>query len=179
MSVTIDTKGDMYRLLYTGRFGNYPLAWKSLADLLASDYRGLVSVRSLQTANPVRLYGVPRNELQGRIADLTSAERSGGLVFSEFMPHGSHGTIQGEWDGFNLTYTFAKAPMRQAFDLQQLFAEGPRARLILQGSLDASDYEWLEELLADFPGHVVEFSGYKIRVGTLRRRMIVWEVRRY
>jgi hypothetical protein len=69
----ITTKGEMYRLLYGGRFGNYPRAWESLEAVLASGYGGHVSIRSLQTSNPVKLYHVPAVELPARVAALPPA----------------------------------------------------------------------------------------------------------
>jgi hypothetical protein len=174
----ITTKSEMYRLLYGGRFGNYPRAWESLEAVLASGYGGHVSIRSLQTSNPVKLYHVPAAELSARVAALPPAHRDAGLVFSE-SPDDSKRTIQGEWDGFSLTYSFFKAPMRLAFERELLHAEGPRARWLLKHYLDAADYEWLDDLIRDFPGHVVEFSGFSCRVGTHRRRCIFWEVRYY
>lgn len=178
MTNRITTKGEMYRLLYGGRFGNYPQAWRSLDEIRASGYSGHVSIRSVQTSNPVKLYHVPAEQLAGKVAALPQSHREAGLVFSE-SPDDSKRTIQGEWDGFNLTYSFAQAPMRLAFERQMLHADGPRARWLLKRYLDVSDYEWLDDLLHDFPNHVVEFSAFSCRVGTHRRRMIVWEVRHY
>lgn len=175
----IETKGEMYRLLESGRFGNYPLSWRSVRDVQVSGFAGLVSVRSRQIANPVRLYGIPVSQLTATISRLPDDQKNADLTFSEFVPHETHGTIQGEWDGFSLTHSFYRAPMRIALERQLLHAEGPAARWILKRHLDATDYEWLDDLLVDFPGHVVEFSGFACRVGTLRRRTIFWEVRAY
>lgn len=172
------TKGQMYQLLYAGKFGNYPLAWESLKDVLKSKYRGYISLRSRQTSNPVKLYHIPFDDLLNQINNLPESHRSGGLVFSE-SPDDSKRTIQGEWDGYSLTYSFARLPMRFAFEKQMLHAEGSKARWLLKRYLDASDYEWLDELLTEWPKHVVEFSVFSCRVGILRRRMVVWEVRRY
>jgi hypothetical protein len=179
MTVKISTKGEMYQLLYAGRFGNYPLAWRSVSEVEASGFTGRISVRSRHVANPVRLYGVPVSHLSRQLRSLPDEQRNADLIFSEFMPHETHGGIQGEFDGFNLTYTFHRAPMRIALERQLLHADGPRARWLLKRHLEASDYEWLDDLLADFPNHVVEFSSFSCRVGTLRRRTIFWEVRAY
>lgn len=178
MSIRFETKGEMYRALYAGRFGNYPRAWQSLKEVLESGYSGHVSIRSKQTSNPVKLYHVPADELAGKVHSLPPAHRDAGLVFSE-SPDDSKRTIQGEYDGFNLTYSFYQAPMRLAFEKQMLHAEGPSARWLLKRYLESADLEWLDDLLLDFPGHVVEFSAFSCRVGMDRRWMIVWEVRAY
>jgi len=178
LPTTIDTKTEMYRHLYAGRFGNYPLAWETLDEVLRSGYTGCVSLRSRQTSNPVRLYHIPFNELEKTVAELPPLHRDGGLVFSEAPPDDKR-VVQGEWDGYSLTYSFYRAPMRLAFEKQLLHADGLTAKQILRHYLDAADYEWLNDLVDDFPGHVVEFSGYSCRVGTHRRRCIFWEVRKY
>lgn len=168
----------MYEHLYNGRFGNYPLAWESLQEVLESSYRGHISLRSRQTSNPIRLYHIPFSDLNTTLAKLPIEQTKYGLVFSE-SPDDSKRTIQGEWDGFSLTYSFYKAPMRLAFEKQMLHAEGAKARWLLKSYLDVSDYEWLGELIEDFPNHIVEFSGFSCRVGVLRRYAVFWECRLY
>jgi hypothetical protein len=175
----IRTKETMYRLLGTGRFGNYPRSWKSLEAVAADGFRGEVSVRSLEIANPVRLYHILAVDLPGVVATLPPEQRNPGLVFSESMPEEQH-VIQGEYDGENLTYTFAKAPMRIAFDRQRLVARGAVARWTLETYLEANDLDWLLSLVCDFPGAVVEFSAFRCPVGTVKgSRCVFWEVRHY
>jgi hypothetical protein len=168
----------MYELLYAGRFGNYPRAWESLEELQASGFSGEVSLRSKEVSNPVKLYHIPSEKVAEIVAALPEAQRNSGLVFSEAPPD-SQRAIQGEWDGTNLTYSFVPKPMRLAFVEDMRHADGLEAKTLLRYYLDPADVEWLDELLEDFPDHVVEFSGFKIRTGTHRRRMIVWEVRQY
>jgi len=174
----VTTKRRMYELVERGRLGNYPRWWRSIEQMRADGYRGHVSLRSLEVANPVRLYHVPADQLQKCFESLPACQREAGIVFSEDPPDEKR-VIQGEWDGYELHYTFAKHPMRIAFDEQSLHASGPRARLILRSYLQASDYEWLDELTNDFPGHVVEFSAFSVPVGLLNTYMLVWEVRAY
>lgn len=175
----ITTKRQMYRILHTGRFGNYPRAWQSLGEVQQSGYTGHVSLRSLEVNNPVRLYHVPAEQLAASVAALPEYHRAAGLTFSESPPDEMR-SIQGEFNGQHLTYTFAGYPMRIAFDHECLHADGFRAHCILGTYLDANDYDWLRELIADFPGATVEFSAFRRPVGTQPgSKMIVWEVRHY
>lgn len=175
----IETKAVMYRLLYAGRFGNYPKAWQSLEEVERSGYVGEVSIRSRETANPLRLYHVPHNELRETVGKLADCYLKAGLVYCESPPE-SQVIIQGEYDGYSLTYTYAKPPMRIAFDQQQFRTAGGHAKLLLRSRLEPNDLDWLYSLLDDFPGSVVEFSAFRIPVGEIPgSKCIVWEVRHY
>lgn len=175
----ITTKRRMYELLHTGRFGNYPRAWHSLAEVQQSGYTGHVSIRSLEVNNPVRLYHVPAKELGRLIAELPERHRAAGLTFSE-SPDDSLRVVQGEYNGNHLTYSFARYPMRIAFEHECLHARGFLATCILTTYLEANDFDWLRDLLADFPDSTVEFSAFRRPVGTQAgSKMIVWEVRHY
>lgn len=178
----ITNKNQMYRLLLDGTFGNHARAWESLDALAASGYRGHVSLRSKETSNPVRLYHVPYDDLATTVAALPPDQTKPGLIFSESPPDAER-TLQGEVmrneSGLKLTYSFAPHPMRIAFEKQILSATGLVAGLLLRKHLDPCDYEWIETLLDDWPGHVVEFSGFLVKVGTLQRRCLIWEVRNY
>ncbi len=174
----VDTKRKMYDLVERGRFGNYPRWWRSIEDVDASGYRGHVSLRSLQVMNPVRLYHVPVCELRDRVRKLPASQQQAGIVFSESPPDDKRG-IQGEWDGFNLHYTYNRQPMRLALEAEPNHISGPRARLLLRSQMHLGDYEWLDDLLTDFPEHIIEFSTFTIPVGQLLTNMFVWEVRAY
>jgi len=175
----IKNKRQMYDLLQAGRFGNIARQWNSLDDLDASGYEGLVSMRSREISNPVRLYHVPKHEMRTAVANLTDAQRMSGLVFSEAPPDHER-TIQGEYDGHCLTYSFAPLPMRLAFDQQRLDERGLAARMTLRRHLEPGDFDWLHELLDEFPGSVIEFTAFRVPVGVLPgSKMLVWEVRHY
>lgn len=171
--MNITTKGEMYELLYGGSFGNYPRAWRTLDEIKRSGYSGDVSIRSLEISNPIRLYHIPASELDTVLKGLPK-----NLVFSEAPPDAAR-VVQGEYDGFNLTYSFYRAPMRIALEKQLLHAEGPQARWVLKRYLPITDIEWLDGLIERFPNHVVEFSTFSCRVGTHRGYTIFWEVRCY
>lgn len=174
----ITTKQKFYELCERGMFGNYPRWWQSVDEVEKSGFKGTVSIRSKQIANPVKLYHIPVKQLRKVINGLPGPQRNSGLVFSEGTPDDKR-TIQGEWDGFNLTYTFHQDAMRIALAKEALSAQGPRARMLLKGYLDAGDYEWLCDLEEQFPNHTIEFSGFTVRLGQLKTKMFIWEVRKY
>lgn len=177
-SIRVTSKRIMYELVDRGRFGNYPLNWTSVEDVIASGFQGEVSIRSTVVSNPVKLYHVPVSELAARVAALDPKYTKAPLRFSEAPPEHLR-TIQGEWDGTRLTYTFDANPMRIALLNDCRHATGIMARSLLRTYLDPADVDWLDELLTDFPDHTVEFSGFNAPVGILQTRMYVWECRYY
>lgn len=174
----ITNKRIMYDLLTRGRFGNFVRIWESVAAVEASGYRGLVSMRSKDVSNPIKLYHVPAAELRSRFASLPPEKVRSGVIFNE-APDDCGRLIQGEYDGYHFDHTFARYPMRIALEKQRISATGLRAKGILRHYLDPGDYDWLHELLDDFPGATIEFSAFAKPVGMLHRRMVVWEVRHY
>lgn len=175
----IGTKEKMYRLLEAGRFGNYPRMWSSVQSILDSGFRGDISIRSKDIANPVRLYHIPVAELDSKVNQLVDSQKYSGLTFTEAPPDG-YRVVQGEYDGYNFDYTFAPHPMRIAFEHQRLHANGAKARWLLKAYLDSNDLDWLDGLLEDFPGSVVEFSAFSVPVGVVKSsKTIFWEVRHY
>ena len=183
MNQPLDTKAKMYAALLGGRLGNHAMAWDSLEALAASPYRGHVSLRAKDVANPVRLYHLKFDDVPGAVAGLPEAQHAAELVFSESPPDAER-TLQGEvmrgvGGRLALTYSYYPAPMRLAFEKETLHAFGLVADLLLRAHLDPCDRDWLMTLLDDYPGHVIEFSGFRVPVGVLRRRMLVWEVRLY
>ena len=187
----VNDKQSMYDRLLSGVFGNAMRAWPSLRELQRSGYRGDVSMRSLVTgATAIQpLYHVPYKDMVRHLKTVVSEYVSLGLVFSE-APCDKHRMIQGElmrdYRGLVLRYTFYNAPMRLAFQQDDRTAFGFTALRLLKREMDAGDLEDLLELLELYDqgsvvdvgsGPVVEFSCFRVPVGTMRRRMVIWEVR--
>jgi hypothetical protein len=169
-----------YRMLRTGRFGNYPAAWSSLEDVLAGGFTGEVSIRSREISNPVRIYHIPVADLAATVAALPEEQKRAGLEFSEAPPDDKR-VVQGERDGQRLYYSYVGKPMRFALAEGGQHLYWAQARMFLKRHLTAGDYEWLESLLEDFPGHTVEFSAFSVPVGqlgpTTGSQCIFWELR--
>ena len=174
----IKSKAMMYRLMADGRFGNYPRAWSTVEEVERSGFDGLVSIRSLERSSSLRMYHIPAKKLRGTVISIPDQLLSRGVTFCEAPPDDKR-TIQGEWDGENLFYSFDQTPMRTALEKDGKHVRGLEARMLLQRHLDPSDLDWLDALVEQYPDHVIEFSGFRVRCGTLSKRMIVWEVRAY
>ncbi|MBD3404679.1 MAG: hypothetical protein GF411_00920 [Candidatus Lokiarchaeota archaeon] len=175
----ITSKNQMYRMSDKGLFGNRFRSWDSWKEVVDSGFRGLLSVRSFEIWNPIRIYEKSFHYVSGRMeTDLKGRK----LKFYEATPVESR-VIQGELmelpGGLYFRHTFAKRPMREAFEIQDLIATGVNALMVLKNHVDPVSFDELRELLDKYPGCVVEFTEFKIPVGVFNRTMVVWEVRHY
>ena len=183
MSTGIRNKTQMYELLLAGKLGNRVRAWDGLKALEASGYRGQVSLRSKNIADPVAVYHVPY-EMLHEVLDANHLCHRTDIVYSESPPDEMR-VIQGEltrspYCGLFFKYTFAPLPMRSAFDQGSFqYAEGLRAKLLLEHYVDPSSLDDLYELLDEYPDHVIEFSSFAVPVGVLGRLAVIWECRLY
>ena len=167
----VANKQEMYKLLRSGAFGNTARSWSSYAELLASDYRGLVGVRSLVTGGPF-LAHVPFDKVPKTANNYSEMQDDSNILLQ--------GEIYRSEMGLYLYASKVQRHMRLAL------AEGgesfwlSRARVKLQTALWPSDYDDLMLLLDEYPESVVEFSAYSRAVGNIpNRNTIIWEVRNY
>ena len=94
-----------------------------------------------------------------------------------------HTTFQGEVmessQGLSLFYSTVTKPMRDALKEKSEQCFGLCAIMKFRQYLDPVDLDWIMILLERYKNHVVEFSTYSCKCGTLNRRTIIWEVRNY
>ena len=105
------------------------------------------------------------------------------LYISEMAPT-DRTTLQGEIQqtdrGTELYGTNVRLPMRDALRLSAFTLTGLQAVSSLVRYCDANSLEWINILLARYPGHVIEFSSYNRSWGTVpNRNTVIWEVRLY
>lgn len=83
--------------------------------------------------------------------------------------------------GLDLYYSRTNGlAMREGLATSPEWCHGILASLLLREYLCPNSYDWLLELLRRYPGHVVEFSTYARRWGTLPNfNSVFWEVRYY
>lgn len=184
----VKTKADFVTRFIAGEFGNRPPVWPSIKEYLASDYQGLVHLRSRHPAD-TSYYDVPRYQVAELWSSLTLAYREADYYISAMIPKEVERTllIQGEVcqtigsnAGLALLYTTVALNMREALAERSTNIEGVRASIMLMYWLCPNSYEWLMELLNRYPQHVVEFSTYGRNTGVLPGfNTVFWEVRQY
>ena len=184
-------KADFVRRYRAGEFGNASQTWDTTDEFFDWGY-GYNSTRSR----------ADRFHLRNRVAggethyNLTYAtaiikwlyQRDPSQWYVSMMAPHEHNLIQGEVEqadinlgrhGLDLTYTMAPGPMRDALKAQCKHAYGIIASQLLRAHMDDESWEWLNILLERYPGHVVEFSTFGVRWGTLMLNSVFWEVRQY
>lgn len=70
--------------------------------------------------------------------------------------------------------------MRPALARYGQHVQGAPLLAMLRTGCCAAGFDWLMHLLAEYPGHTIEFSAFRQPVGTIRgMRTVFWEVRNY
>ena len=183
MKSPVTSKRDFTKRFQTGEFGNRTETWNTLDEVMRSGHPGstLIHIRN-RVANGPTFYNVRLDNLLQVFHDLALPIQPAKLWYFAAMALSEKTLIQGEVmrgvGGYELTYNTCPLPMREGMLEGLKTAKGLHAGLMLQHYLDPCDFDWLMELLDNYPDHVIEFSHYQVPCGTLNRRMIVWEVRK-
>jgi len=191
--MSVLTKAENYRRWTSGRFGNRLRAWRTVdawnLDRRHGGFSGQVSLRYLGLGGGGWCaYDVEAQEVPRVVAEWEEQGADARLIMvNESAPDASI-LIQGEFlnavrdhvwvEGF--TYSRKRLKMRQALQLDRQYASGRWARYLLRAEMSPSSWSDFEELLALYPGHVLEVSVYGRPLGdTPGRNALVWEVRKY
>jgi len=164
-------------------FGNCAPTWVSLSDFLQSDYRGLMHIRNRVAGGPT-WYNLSPEDLCRRWGMLIDGGIDPNTLYISAMCPTEKTILQGEVvqsvNHLDLTYSTVVAPMRDALKQSTKFATGIVAVSLLQWAMDGKSYDWLQHLLDNYPGHVVEFTCLSVCWGTvLNCNTLFWEVRLY
>lgn len=180
----VQNKGDFVSRYQAGEFGNRALTWPDATQYLASHYMGLVHIRNRVAGGPT-YYNLSYQEAYPKWEQLVdSGIDPATLYISAMAPHHLN-VIQGEvirsHRHLDLYYTLEPdLPMRDALAKSAKQVYGVTARSILRTYLNQRSYDWMEYLLDQYPGHVVEFSVFGRCWGTVPGyNTVFWEVRKY
>jgi hypothetical protein len=153
--------------------------WCSLKEVMKSGYTGKVNIRDTRPSSSCFRYGIAIKDLASEVLKLKVSPSL--LYFNETAPD-SEILIQGElmqsYEYLELTYSFEKVSNRKALE-NPSFARGLQAQMLLEKYLDKASLEDINEILYLYPDHVVEFSTFAIKLGSLMRNTIIWEIRKY
>lgn len=193
-------KKDFVERYKRGEFGNASPTWHSIEEWLdwvdslpnplallgcsmPLSSLGNFHIRN-RIAQGVTWYNVPADQLD--IVWDIAMHRVGAenLYISAMAPHDKN-LIQGEvWQNTEhlwLTYsTMVGNPMRDVLREEPRHATGLNAARILRHYLCPNSWEWLNQLLDNYPSHVIEFSTFSVEWGTIPHYNTVWwEIRNY
>jgi hypothetical protein len=167
-----------------GRFGNRPLIWNGVKEVVASGFPGeiLLRYRGQGHGGPL-VRGLTTTTVEMALESLLAQGWSANDFYvSEVIPDSYYrinAKMMAEPGGIWLEYSTVPAIMREAFRLGERRVGGLMAKLILEARVEPNDLQFLLSLLDDFPDHVVEFSSLSTSAGINRRRFMVWEVRNF
>jgi hypothetical protein len=181
MAEPVLTKVDFTARYAAGEFGNHTRTWATGEEALASNSPGPFHIRN-KVAGGVTYYNIKRWDMPSAWKDAVARQPAELWYCSEMAPSAAtvfQGEIMRGVGGLQLTYNMEPLPMREGMAVGQKTAQGLQAKLLMEHYLDPSDWEWVEHLLDEYEGHVVEFSTYSVSCGTLNRRTVIWEVRSY
>lgn len=173
------TKADFVRRYAQGEFGNRSPTWETLDSFQRDGYRGLVHVRNGRVVGGKTHYNT-------RPEDVARLWQPGWIISAMIPPDVECGLLlQGEVTrtvrGLSLYYSRQPKPQRIALAEDGRSVFGVLAVVLLREAMCSYSYEWLEHLLDAYPNHVIEFSTYSQKWGTLYPlyNTVFWEVRAY
>lgn len=182
------SKLDFVKRYAKGEFGNAAPTWNTLDEFLASGYKGLVHLRNRVKGGPT-WYNVPSDSVELCYSEAVGAGIDRSMIYFSAMAPTEKTVLQGEvmqtdinWNrcGLELYYTTVCKPMREALQEEAHRVSGIMASELLRLYLCPNSYEWLQVLLSRYPCHVIEFSTYSVKWGTLPNfNTVFWEVRSY
>ncbi len=179
----IRSKQSFLKLWEKGELGNKTHTWLTIKEAEQSGFPNEVALRYAGKLNGAPLVaGLRVTNLREAMEKLRRQgwQEHDYYVIEALPPplYVINGEV-GEVGELVLTYSTVPGMMRDSFREGIRYTHGLTAKLILRHLLDPIDYDSLFALLDQYPEHVVEFSGFTKKVGILRRRMIIWEVRLY
>jgi hypothetical protein len=178
-------KADFVRRYAAGEFGNASPTWQTLNDWLwdtqwqRGQENDCYHIRN-RVAGGKTFYNIPWHQLDQEWNQLSNPKQ----WYISAMAPSTKTLLQGEvmqapW-GLELTYNTEPSPMREGMAKAAKYTRGLPAFLLLQRFMDPNSYDWLWALFERYPDHVVEFSSYSVKWGTLPGfNTVFWEVRKY
>jgi len=181
MPEPVRSKRDMYHRLSAGEFGNHNPAFYDLESWHNSPEKAkyeLWGIRSMAVADRRLRLDIHRDEVPAGIA----VDFQQGFNLSPMVDPWL--TFRGEvWEspeGLRLfgVRNHKEVKWREAFKYYGIEYQGLRARMMLLHLFWPGDYDDLQELLHNYPGHCIEFTACDRAVGTCpNRNVIIWECR--
>lgn len=187
---SVDSKSDFVSRYSNGEFGNASPTWQNIDSFTADttvDRNALFHIRN-RVAGGDTFYNLGYSSTIEKWSDLLTEKRAGSFYISQMCPT-EKTILQGEvmqafpgseCYGLQLHYTTVAKPMREALKERSEGCHGLRALAILRLAMDNRSYEWLNVLLDRYPYHVIEFTSFSVKWGTIPGwNTVFWEVRNY
>jgi hypothetical protein len=181
----VASKEEMSRLYHDGKFGNHIATFPDLAAYYGANYPDPITLRYRgESGGRWCAYNVQPDDVRRIVVDWRSqgAQRSkiyaNGYIPSDLITFQAE--IQHGYRGYDIRYSTAALPMREALAHDQEHAHGLRALAILRHYLCPNSFADLEALFDIYPDSVVETTTVRGNIGVIpHRNTVFWEVRNY
>lgn len=181
----VANKEEMSRLYHDGKFGNHIATFPSLSAYYSAKYPDPITLRYRgESGGRWCAYNVKPADVRRIVVDW----RSQGAIRSKIYANGYipselitfQAEIQHGYRGYDIRYSTAALPMREALAHDQEHAHGLRALGILRHYLCPNSFADLEALFDIYPDSVVETTTVRGNIGVIpHRNTVFWEVRNY
>ena len=183
----IKTKRRCSQMYSQGFFGNSLKTWNTAKEYLNDPdaYHKAVIRQASSGGGGICIYDVPWHQVASKMRSL-KADGHKNLYVSEQLPGQPDCMVfQGEYVlggdvpyGEYLRYSTFKGFHRESMAVGKE-CHGARCRLMMKSGMPAESYETLMEFAEAHPGHIIEFSISDKAFGSLRKHMIIWEIRKF
>jgi hypothetical protein len=182
----VNSKQDFARRYKKGEFGNASPTFDTPNEYLQSGYHGTskIHIRNRVQGGPT-YYDVEPCDFD-TVWRMACQHQPPDTFYISLMAPTEKTVIQGELfqdpaDGrLRFFYSTVKLPMRDALKQESNSVDWLTARGLLMTYMNQKSYDWLQELIDRYPGHVIEFSVYSVEWGTMPGyNTVFWEVRNY
>jgi hypothetical protein len=184
----VANKEEMSRLYHDGKFGNHIATFPDLLELNRAVDRGYSEPVTLryrgESGGKFCAYNVAPDELASTVVDWVRRGAEFGKIYANGYIQSDLITFQAEiqhgYRGYDIRYSTAALPMREALAFDQEHAHGLRALGILRHYLCPNSFADLEALFDIYPDSVVETTTVRGNIGVIpHRNTVFWEVRNY
>ncbi len=186
--IEVKNKDQMFDLLISGKFGNTARIWPTLNDFYKSGYTGPVIIR-FRAGRPQHSHykNVPYEKISSIISDIyKSGYNESYFYLSEWIPEEDLVMIcQLMRSERTLELTYKSRPNWKFFNhpikggLNQHYAWGLEAKLILLSVMAQDLYEFITDLFDEYSNSVIEFNVYARSMGLLYQNIQIVEIRNY
>lgn len=180
----IKTKAQFNALSQAGKLGNFLRTWKDIDIAFASGSKWF-TIQGTRPQSPWFRPVVNWNHLYDTVHDMSLQGCLRSDIYFREIPHPEAlRVLNGEVSrGLEPQYLYllhgaymTKENLRH--DLQKYAVEKKDSvALITLRSLLGEEYETLEEIWADYPDSIIEFTMWDRPMGVLNKRLLIWEVR--
>lgn len=186
---SVDSKRDFVRRYQRGEFGNCSPTYDSLDEFFAEPHPtdALYHIRN-RVPQGKTFYDVPTRQVPSiwKYATTELNIRPADLYISAMCPTertlyqgylGNKDPVKALWE---FHWTDVKRPMRDALAERSHIYYGPWGPTMAKSKMTPVSADWLDFLIQEYPGHVIEFTVLEVCWGTVpHHNTLFWEVRNY